>query len=70
MNSLYTFIFLMIMGVGSALFSIMVFLAYFTKSIKYELKNKLYIIFLVITFLIELNAIILALCYGLGHEIV
>ena len=70
MISMYKFTFLMIMGFGSVLFSIMIFLAYLTKSIKYELKNKLYILFLILTFLFEVAEIILVLCYGLSNEII
>ena len=70
MISTYTLVFLLIMGIGSALFSILIFLAYFTKSVKYVLKNKLYIIFLVMTFLLEVLEIVLTLVYGFSHSLV
>ena len=69
MISIYNLVFLLIMGVGSILFSIMVSLAYFTKSVDYVLKNKLYIIFLIITFLLEAVEIVLSLIYGFSNSI-
>ena len=70
MISTYTLVFLLIMGIGSALFSILIFLAYFTKSVKYVLKNKLYIIFLIMTFLLEVLEIVLTIVYGFSHSLV
>ena len=68
MISIYDLVFLLIMGVGSILFSVMIFLAYFTKSVEYVLKNKLYILFLIFTFLLELAEISLSLIYGFNHS--
>ena len=68
MISIYDLVFLLIMGVGSILFSVMIFLAYFTKSVEYVLKNKLYILFLIFTFLLEVAEISLSLIYGFNHS--
>lgn len=66
----YNFVLTAFFAGGSIIVTILMVLAYFTKKMELQLKNRLYIAFMIGTFCLQVAALIFILCYGLSTNIV